>query len=109
MPTESTDLSPDSNNMVAVQYGVGTSANFNSFSPSLRTTIDGEIPEGTDISKQSRLRIMDVLNWTSDKWSMQGVAIYQEDDLGLDEDSNTKWYSIGARPVYHFNSLYNLA
>lgn len=43
------DLGDSAENTAVVQYGTGVAANFNSFSPSLRTGIEGNIPEGTDI------------------------------------------------------------
>ena len=78
------DISPDWSNRAAVQYGTGVAANFNSFSPSLRTSIDGEFPEGTRVEDQRRLRILDAMDFRlGERWSMQAVAVYQRDhDIG---------------------------
>jgi maltoporin len=104
------DISPDWSNRAAVQYGTGVAANFNSFSPSLRTSIDGEFPEGTRVEDQRRLRILDAMDFRlGERWSMQAVAVYQRDDFGVEGMSDLQWYSLGFRPVYSFNSLYNLA
>lgn len=104
------DLAGLALNTAVLQYGTGVAANFNSFSPSLRTGIGGEFPEGTRVQDQRRLRLMDVVDFEwSERWSAQAVAIYQKDDLGLEQNSELKWYSIGFRPVYSFNELYNLA
>ena len=93
-----------------MQYGTGVAANFNSFSPSLRTSIDGEFPEGTRVEDQRRLRILDAMDFRlGERWSMQAVAVYQRDDFGVEGMSDLQWYSLGFRPVYSFNSLYNLA
>ena len=45
----------------------------------------------------------------NDRWSMQALAMYQHDDLGLAENTDFKWYSFGLRPVYSFTEMYNLA
>ncbi|MEE4218183.1 MAG: carbohydrate porin [Xanthomonadales bacterium] len=104
------DLNDDTNNTAAIQYGTSVAANFNSFSPSLRTSIEGDFPEGTIVEDQRRLRLFDVLNFRfGERWSAQAVAIYQHDDLGLEENTDVKWYSVGFRPIYSFNELYNLA
>lgn len=53
---------------------------------------------------------MDVVNFNmGERWSAQAVVIYQDDDLGLEVNSDLKWYSLGFRPVYSFSELYNLA
>lgn len=104
------DIGENVTNTAVVQYGTGVAANFNSFSPSLRTSIEGDFPEGTDVSKQRRFRVLDVVDFTmGNRWSAQAVVIYQHDDLGLAENTDVKWYSIGFRPVYSFSELYNLA
>jgi maltoporin len=104
------DLGERATNTAIVQYGTGVAANFNSFSPSLRTGIGGDFPEGTRVKDQSRLRLMDIVDFAwGERWSAQAVAIYQHDDLGLEQNSDLKWYSIGFRPVYSFSELYNLA
>lgn len=104
------DLGERMTNTAIVQYGTGVAANFNSFSPSLRTGIGGDFPEGTRVKDQRRLRLMDVVDFAwGERWSAQAVAIYQHDDLGLEQNSDLKWYSIGFRPVYSFSELYNLA
>ena len=105
-----TPLGEDSMNRAVIQYGTSVAANFNSFSPSLRGSIEGEIPEGTNPEDQSRFRLMDVIDYSAgDRLSLQAVMVYQRDDLGLPENSIVKWYSLGVRPVYSFSDLYNLA
>ncbi len=102
-------LGDNGTNTAIIQYGTGVAANFNSFSPLIRGT-DGDFPSGADADDQSRLRIMDVIDYTfTEKLSMQAVAIYQEDDLGLDDNSDVTWYSVGVRPVYDFTELYGVA
>jgi maltoporin len=97
-------------NTAVIQYGNSVAANFNSFSPSLRTSESGEIPEGTSVEDQSRLRLMNILEYNfNQRLGLQAVAIYQHDDLGLVEDSDRHWYSIGVRPVYSLSQNYNLA
>lgn len=104
------DVNEAFTNTAVIQYGTSVAANFNSFSPSLRTSIGGDIPEGTRVEDQRRFRLMDVMDFDlGDRWSMQAVAIYQHDDLGLAENTDFKWYSLGIRPVYSFTELYNLA
>jgi len=111
------ELGENGTNNAIIQYGTGVAANFNSFSPFTRGLSDisttgnpSTILPGYDAGDQSRLRIMDVIDYTfSDKLSMQAVAIYQEDDLGLDNDSDITWYSVGIRPVYDFTELYGIA
>ena len=109
------ELGENSKNTAIIQYGTGVAANFNSFSPFTRGLGDikdtnNNVRSDYDAGDQSRLRIMDVLDYTfSDKLSMQAVAIYQEDDLGLDHDSDVTWYSVGVRPVYDFTELYSIA
>ena len=103
------ELGENGTNTAIIQYGTGVAANFNSFSPLIRNS-DGDFPTGVDADDQSRLRIMDVIDYTfTDKLSMQAVAIYQEDDLGLKNDSEITWYSVGIRPVYDFTDLYGIA
>ena len=97
-------------NLAAVQYGTSVAANFNSFSPSLRGSIDGAFPEGTNVEDQRRLRLLDSMDFAlGERWSVQAVAVYQRDDLGLAENTDVTWYSFGIRPVYSISPLYNLA
>jgi maltoporin len=97
-------------NRAVIQYGSGVAANFNSFSPSLRGSLDGEFPEGTNPEDQSRLRLMNILDYAiGDRVSLQAVAIYQHDDLGLAENTDVKWYSLGVRPIYNLSDLFNLS
>ena len=104
------EISDDWSNLAAVQYGTSVAANFNSFSPSLRGSIDGEFPQGTRVEDQRRLRLLDAMDVRlNDHWSLEAVAVYQHDDLGLAESADLKWYSLGFRPVYSFNALYNVA
>ena len=104
------DLGESTSNLAVIQYGTSVAANFNSFSPSLRTGLEGEIPEGSKVEDQRRFRLMDVVDFTwNERWSAQAVAIYQHDDLGLEENTDLKWYSLGFRPVYSITELYNLA
>jgi maltoporin len=106
------ELGENGTNTAIIQYGTGVAANFNSFSPLIRNS-NGNFPtkaDGLDADDQSRLRIMDVIDYTfTEKLSMQAVAIYQEDDLGIDDDSDITWYSVGIRPVYDFTELYGIA
>lgn len=103
------ELGENSKNTAIIQYGTGVAANFNSYSPLIRGS-DGNFPANVDASEQSRLRIMDVVDYTfSEKLSMQAVAIYQGDDLGVDGADDIKWYSVGIRPVYDFTELYSIA
>lgn len=114
-------LGENGTNTVIIQYGTGVAANFNSFSPftqglgnvSIEDPLNSDktiVSPDYDPGEQSRLRIMDVIDYTfTDKLSMQAVAIYQEDDLGLDDDSDITWYSVGIRPVYDFTELYGIA
>ncbi|CAA6676748.1 MULTISPECIES: carbohydrate porin [unclassified Lentimonas] len=115
------ELGENSKNTAIIQYGTGVATNFNSFSPFARGLSNISIEDPKDPTKtivdpsydaddQSRLRIMDVIDYSfSEKLSMQAVAIYQKDDLGLDNDSDITWYSVGVRPVYDFTELYSLA
>lgn len=110
-------LGENGTNTAIIQYGTGVAANFNSFSPFtqglgniLTDDPDPVVKADYDAGDQSRLRIMDVIDYTfTDKLSMQAVAIYQEDDLGLKNDSEITWYSVGIRPVYDFTDLYGIA
>lgn len=103
------ELGDKGTNTAIVQYGTGVAANFNSFSPLIRGA-DGKFPTGVDASDQSRLRIMDVVDYSfTENFTLQAVAIYQEDDLGVSGLSDSKWYSIGVRPVYDFTELYGIA
>lgn len=108
-------LGENGTNTAIIQYGTGVASNFNSFSPFTRGLDDildgsGNVQDSYDSGDQSRLRIMDVIDYTfTDQLSMQAVAIYQEDDLGLDDDSDVTWYSVGVRPVYDFTDLYGIA
>lgn len=105
-----TDFDEFSRNTAVIQYGTSVAANFNSFSPSLREALSGEFPEGTIVEDQSRVRLMDIFDYRfSDHWAMQAIAIYQDDDLGLEDNTEMTWYSVGMRPIYSFNHLYNVA
>jgi maltoporin len=117
------DLAGKGTNTAIIQYGKGVAANFNSYSPFTRGLSDildtppvttpptqPSVKDGYDAGDQTRLRIMDVVNYTfTEQLSMQAVAIYQEDDLGLNDDSEITWYSFGIRPVYDFTELYGIA
>jgi len=111
------ELGENGKNTAIIQYGTGVASNFNSYSPFTRGLSDiltddqnPVVVDGYDSADQSRLRVMDVVDYTfSDQLSMQAVAIYQEDDLGVKGFDDIKWYSVGIRPVYDFTDLYGIA
>ncbi len=83
-------------NKFVVQYGQGSAANLvltnPQFNPGKR--------EG-DKSQES-WRLLDTLVWSYGATDGQAVIIYQ------DKKDDSKWFSFGVRPVYHFNDLYGI-
>ena len=105
------DLTETLVNKFTVQYGEGAADNF-------RAVITA--PKGLDltdpaltrinIDQTKRFRITDdiIIN-EGNPLSLQAVAAYERYDNGADTDNVIDWVSLGARPVYHFNTYFSLA
>jgi maltoporin len=98
-------------NRFTIQYGEGAADNF-------RAVITG--PKGIDLTDPGltalniddtrRLRITDdVVIDAGNPLSLQALAAYERYDNGADTASVIDWVSLGARPVYHFNTYFSLA
>jgi maltoporin len=104
-----TPLGDNLSNRLTVQYGEGAADNF-------KAVITA--PKGVDlttvttipINDTRRLRITDdIVIETGSPVSLQAVAVYEYYDNGFDSMSTIDWVSLGARPIYHFNSWFSLA
>ena len=95
----------------SAQYGDGAADNFKT----VMTAPQGiSIPTSgglrIDPGEASRLRLTDdIVIETGSPISLQAVAVYEHYDNGLDKQNTIDWFSIGARPVYHFNDYFSLA
>jgi len=104
----STELGTKGENIIAAQYGQGAAYNFKS-QITMPTSLDDSTVTDIDISELQTIRFLDNLIWDiSDKWTMQGVAIYQNSDLGTSQSDQLTWISLGFRPAYHFNRFFSL-
>lgn len=102
-------LSENLENRFTAQYGEGAADNF-------RAVITA--PQGIDLTTATtidtddtrRLRLTDdiVIN-QGNPLSLQAIAVYEHYDNGADAQNTIDWFSVGARPVYHFNRYFSLA
>jgi maltoporin len=58
-------------------------------------------------SDGSAWRVLDRVFFNYGAWDGEGVVIYQDVDKG--NDKSEKWFSIGVRPVYHFDNIFSIA
>jgi len=95
-------------NMLVGQFGQGSAYNFKS-QMMLPSAVDASTVENVDIDDLQTIRILDNISLNlSDKWSLQALALYQNSDLGTDENNNLTWISFGIRPSYHFNRFFSI-
>jgi maltoporin len=97
-------------NIFGFQYGEGAAFNFRA---QMTVPTGLEFAPGLNYVDTEDLKTWRLLNNTfydiNDKWSIQALALYQESDYGTAGDSEVKWASLGARPIYHFNRYFSLA
>jgi len=96
-------------NRLTAQYGAGASDNFMAIMTA---------PKGVDLSTVSsydpgqarRLRITDdIVIETGNPISLQAIAVYEHYDNGMSKQNTIDWFSVGARPIYHFTKYFSLA
>jgi maltoporin len=96
-------------NQLGLQYGQGAAFNFNAQMTAPKA-LDGVTIARLDTDELATFRVLDNLIWDlNNRWTFQGLALYQKVDLGTDTDDTVQWLSFGARPVYHFNRFFSLA
>ncbi|WP_162937743.1 maltoporin [Indioceanicola profundi] len=84
-------------NTVAVQYGQGAGSTLSN------------IPDDTVGSGTRTWRIVDQFTFSEiGNWSAQAVALFEQ-QTGGDPADRRDWFSIGARPMYHFTDHFALA
>jgi maltoporin len=97
-------------NILGFQYGEGAAFNFRA---QMTVPTGLNLSPGLNFVDTEDLKTWRLLNNIfydiNDKWSIQGLALYQENDYGTAGDSEVKWASVGARPTYHFNRYFSLA
>jgi maltoporin len=98
-------------NILSAQYGYGAAYNFRAqmTQPAGVDLIAGGSTR-IDTSSLYTWRIFDNIFFDiSKKWSLQGLALYQESDIGTSTMNRIRWTSLGARPTYHFNRYFSFA
>ena len=86
-------------NEFSIQYGSGAAYNFAS-------TLDAS---GPDLDSASRFRVTDQITiQPSPHFAMQTIGIYEDTKYG-GPNSDERWASLGARPVYFFNDRFSIA
>jgi maltoporin len=102
----SSDLTDTLENRFTAQYGEGAADNFRA----VITAPTGITLDGTpiEIDDTKRLRITDdiIIN-KGEPVSLQAIAGYEWYDNG--NGTTFDWVTLGARPVYHFNTHFSLA
>ena len=96
-------------NKLAVQYGVGSGFDFRTLltPPPGRTFTPGE---HVDLAQLWQFRVVnDFLVDQGDRWTFQGVTVWQELDNGAATGNRLRWISVGARPVYRLGPHASLA
>ena len=86
-------------NQFSIQYGAGAAYNFHS-------TLDSA---GPDLNDAWHFRVTD--HFTIQPWkhfAVQAVALYDKIHYG-GPDSDNRWISVGARPVFFFNDRFSMA
>jgi len=105
------ELTTNMENRLTIQYGKGAADNF----LAVMTAPQGVIipTSGTLVvnpEKASRFRLTDdVVIKVGDPLSLQAVAVLEHYDNGMSSQNTIDWISLGARPVYHFNTYFSLA
>jgi maltoporin len=86
-------------NQFSIQYGAGAAYNFQS-------TLDSA---GPDLNDAWHFRVTD--HFTIQPWkhfAMQAVGLYDKIHFG-GPDSDNRWISVGARPIFFFNDRFSMA
>lgn len=99
----------ESRNIFNIFYGTGAAENYRSVmtAPLGVSLKPGDIYDSDEIK---RFRIIDdFLMNVSSKFSIQSVLVYQDLDNGLETKNKYKWFSLGLRPIWHFNKYFSLA
>lgn len=104
-------IGENGSNILGLQYGYGAAANFRAqmIAPN---GLDFDNPASTyiDTGNFRTWRVLDNIAYDiNDKWSLHGLALYQESDFGTSGPSEVKWASLGVRPIYHFTRYFSLA
>lgn len=95
------DLDNGFNNF-AVLYGTSIMENL---------SLDGDVYAlaGTRMDHKKRWRVVEHYSRDfSEKWGLQTALIYEGVDSGASAESQSHWYSIGARPTYYITDHYHL-
>lgn len=90
---------------VFVQYGSGTSSDFNAggiWSVGSWNNYSGTIGDA------SRFRIGAFGLFKKNQFELAPAFVYEYSDNGADENSNQTWYTVGLRPVYNFGNHFAL-
>lgn len=101
--------SDDSRNITNIFYGTGAAENYRSV---MTTPLGVSLQPGDtyypDDIKRFRI-INDLLVNFSYKFSLQNSIVYQNLDNGLSKNNHFTWFSVGIRPMWHFNKYFSLA
>jgi maltoporin len=106
-----TPIQENGNNIFGFQYGEGAAFNFRSqMTTPLGIDLNNPAIDAIDTKDLKTWRVLDNIVYDiNEKWSIQALVLYEESDFGIAGDSETRWASIGARPIYHFNRYFSLA
>ena len=99
----------DSRNLFNIFYGTGAAENYRSV---MTTPLGVSLQPGNtyypDEIKRFRV-INDLMINFSYKFSLQNSIVYQDLDNGLPTNNHFTWFSLGLRPIWHFNKYFSLA
>ncbi|MEN8191576.1 MAG: carbohydrate porin [Bacteroidota bacterium] len=99
----------DSRNKLNIFYGTGAAQNYRSvMNAPLGVSVE---PGGTyNPDDIIRLRVInDLMINFSHKFALQHAILYQNLDNGLSNNGQFTWFSMGLRPIWHFNKYMSLA
>lgn len=100
-------ISDDGQQRFSLQVGSGAAKTFNS-TFELITTDEGEFIR-PDHPASWRFRVMDDFTANLNEYfSLGPVVLYQVTDYA-DGSGRHQWFSVGARPIVHFNRFFNIA
>ncbi|VAX22282.1 hypothetical protein MNBD_IGNAVI01-308 [hydrothermal vent metagenome] len=99
----------ESRNIFNVFYGTGAAENYRSVmtAPLGVVLVPGYI---YNPDKIKRFRVInDFLMNISYKFSIQSTMVYQDLNNGMDSNNRFTWFSLGVRPIWHFDKYFSLA
>lgn len=96
-----TRLLNQAENNFAVSYGTGVMESL---------SLDNTAYAVDDtVKKRTRLRFVEnYVAELNEKWAIQGAAVYEQANNGLDTRNKSSWTSLGVRPMYYFTDHFRI-